>query len=69
LIAQANPTATPAQVKNRLLTVATTTMIGNVATNPSGTDYGNQVSQWGGNAGVAYMTYNSVNPLIIVGSN
>lgn len=69
LIAQANPTATPAQVKNRLLTVATTTMIGNVATNPSGTDYGNTVSQWGGNAGVAYMTYNSVNPLIIVGSN
>lgn len=69
LIAQANPTATPAQIKNRLLTVATTTMIGNVATNPSGTDYGNTVSQWGGNAGVAYMTYNSVNPLIIVGSN
>jgi len=54
LYLQAHPTATPAQVKTALLNNETTTMIGNIATNPSGNDYGNTVSQWGGNAGVAY---------------
>lgn len=67
LIAQVNPTATPAQIKTRLLNTATTTMIGNLATNPSGADYGNAVSQWGGNAGVALMTYNSANNTSVVG--
>jgi subtilisin family serine protease len=67
LIAQANPTATPAQIKTRLLNTATATMIGNVATNPSGTDYGNTISQWGGNAGVALTTYNSANNTSIAG--
>ena len=54
LYLQAHPTATPAQVKSALISVATTTMIGNISTNPSGNDYSNNVSQWGGNAGVAY---------------
>lgn len=54
LYLQAHPTAIPAQVRSSLITVATTTMIGNIATNPSGDDYSNTVSQWGGNAGVAY---------------
>jgi subtilisin family serine protease len=54
LYLQAHPTATPSEVKSALTTVATTTMIGNVSTNPAGNDYSNTVSQWGGNAGVAY---------------
>jgi subtilisin family serine protease len=54
LYLQAHPTATPAQVRSALINVATTTMIGNISTNPSGNDYSNTVSQWGGNAGVAY---------------
>ena len=54
LYLQAHPTATPTQVKTALLNNETTTMIGNIATNPSGNDYGNAVSQWGGNVGVAY---------------
>jgi subtilisin family serine protease len=56
LYLQAHPTATPAKVKSVLTTVATTTMIGNISTNPTGNDYGNIVSQWGGNAGVAYQS-------------
>jgi subtilisin family serine protease len=54
LYLQAHPTATPSEVKSALTTVATTTMIGNVSTNPAGNDYSNTVSQWGGDAGVAY---------------
>jgi subtilisin family serine protease len=60
LYLQAHPTATPAQVKIVLLNNATTTMIGNISTNPSGNDYGNNVSQWGGNAGVAYQAIQGV---------
>jgi subtilisin family serine protease len=56
LYLQAHPTATPAQVRSSLITVATTTMIGNISTNPTGNDYSNTVSQWGGNAGVAYQS-------------
>ena len=56
LYLQAHPTATPAQVKSALTTVATTTMIGNVSTNPTGNDYSNTVSQWGGNAGVTFQS-------------
>ena len=56
LYLQAHPTATPAQVRSALINVATTTMIGNISTNPSGNDYSNTVSQWGGNAGVAYQS-------------
>ena len=56
LYLQAHPTATPAQVKSALTTIATTTMIGNISTNPTGNDYSNTVSQWGGNAGVAYQS-------------
>ena len=56
LYLQAHPTATPAQVKSALTTIATATMIGNISTNPSGNDYGNTVSQWGGNAGVAFQS-------------
>ena len=68
LFLQVNPTATPAQVKSALTTVATTTMIGNVSTNPSGNDYSNTVSQWGGNAGVTFMKYNIESGSNIAGS-
>ena len=68
LYLQNNPTATPVQVKNALLTIATTTMIGNVSTNPSGNDYSNTVSQWGGNAGVAYMPYNTLYNFVASGA-
>jgi subtilisin family serine protease len=68
LYLQNNPTATPLQVKNALLTIATTTMIGNVSTNPSGNDYSNTVSQWGGNAGVAYMPYNTLYNFVASGA-
>lgn len=54
LYLQAHPTATPSEVKSALTAVATTTMIGNVSTNPAGNDYSNTVSQWGGDAAVAY---------------
>jgi subtilisin family serine protease len=67
LYLQANPTATPDQVKSALTTVATTTMIGNISTNPSGNDYSNTVSQWGGNAGVAYMQYNTATNSYVTG--
>jgi subtilisin family serine protease len=68
LYVQNNPTATPAEVKSALLTIATTTMIGNVSTNPSGNDYSNTVSQWGGNAGVAYMPYNTLYNFVASGA-
>ena len=68
LYLQNNPTATPAEVRSALLTIATTTMIGNVSTNPSGNDYSNTVSQWGGNAGVAYMPYNTSYNLVVTGA-
>jgi subtilisin family serine protease len=68
LSVQNNPTATPAEVKSALLTIATTTMIGNVSTNPSGNDYSNTVSQWGGNAGVAYMPYNTLYNFVASGA-
>ena len=54
LYLQVHPTATASSVKSALTTIATTTMIGNISTNPTGNDYSNTVSQWGGNAGVAY---------------
>jgi subtilisin family serine protease len=51
LYLQANPTATPAQVKSWLLSNSVTSTLYNTGlTN----DYSNQRSQWGGNAGVAY---------------
>jgi len=56
LYVQAHPTANCSQVRSWVLNVATSTMIGNIATNPSGTDYSNVVSQWGGNAGVAFQS-------------
>jgi len=56
LYLQARPMATPEQVGSALINVATTTMIGNISTNPTGNDYGNTVSQWGGNAGVTYQS-------------
>lgn len=68
LYLQVNPTATPAEVKSALTTVATTTMIGNVSTNPSGNDYSNTISQWGGNAGVAYMQYNTATNSNVTGA-
>jgi subtilisin family serine protease len=60
LYLQINPTATPAQVKNWILNTATPNISANVA-NVSGSDYGNVNSQWGGNANVAFMPYNSAN--------
>jgi subtilisin family serine protease len=53
LYLQANPTATPAQVKTWLLNNATSNIYANTA-NVGANDYGNTSSQWGGNAGVAY---------------
>jgi subtilisin family serine protease len=53
LYLQANPLATPAQVKTWLLNNATSTIYANTA-NIGANDYGNTSSQWGGTAGVAY---------------
>lgn len=51
LYLQANPKATPAQVKSWLITNSVPSALYNTGlTN----DYSNQRSQWGGNAGVAY---------------
>jgi subtilisin family serine protease len=58
LYLQINPTATPQQVKNWILNTATPNISANTA-NVSGSDYGNVNSQWGGNANVAFMPYNS----------
>lgn len=60
LYLQAHPTATPIQVKAALTSVATNTMIGNIATNPTGSDYSNTVSQWGGNAGVTFQSIQGI---------
>lgn len=68
LYLQAHPTATPEQVKSALTTVATTTMIGNVSTNPTGNDYSNTVSQWGGNAGVAYQSIQGLTQIKAAGN-
>ena len=54
LYLQANPTANASVARTWVTTNSTSTMIGGLSSNPSGTDYGNVVSQWGGNAGVAY---------------
>lgn len=54
LYLQANPTANASVARAWVTTNSTSTMIGGLSSNLSGTDYGNVVSQWGGNAGVAY---------------
>ena len=54
LYLQANPTANASVARTWVTTNSTSTMIGGLSSNPSGTDYGNVVSQWGGNGGVAY---------------
>lgn len=64
LYLQINPTATPAQVKQWILNTATPNISANTA-NTSGSDYGNVNSQWGGNANVAFMSYNSTNNFAI----
>jgi subtilisin family serine protease len=60
LYLQVNPTANASSVRSWVQNNSTSTMIGNISTNPSGTDYSNVVSQWGGNAGVAYQSIQGV---------
>jgi subtilisin family serine protease len=69
LYLQSNPEFTPAEIKTTLLNVNTTTMIGNISTNPTGNDYGNTVSQWGGNAGVAYQAIQGLTQIKDSGNN
>ena len=59
LYLQANPTATPAQVKTWLLNNSTANIYANTA-NVGANDYGNTSSQWGGNARVAYQAVQGI---------
>ena len=69
LYLQAHPTATPATVKSALISMTTPTMIGNISTNPSGNDYSNTASQWGGNAGVAFQSIQGLTQIKGSGNN
>ena len=62
---QANPTATQSQIKSWLISNANTSIMYNTAQSD---DYTNYQSQWGGNAGVMYMTFNSANTYAVSGA-
>jgi subtilisin family serine protease len=59
LYLQANPTASPSQVKTWLLNNTTSNIYANTA-NVGANDYGNTSSQWGGTAGVAYQAVQGI---------
>jgi subtilisin family serine protease len=65
LYLQANPTATPTQVKSWLTNNANTTAL---YSSELSSDYTNYQSQWGGTGGVAFMPYNSANNFAISNS-
>lgn len=62
---QANPTATQSQIKSWLISNANTSIMYNTGQSDDYTDY---QSQWGGNAGVMFMPFNSANTYAVSGA-